>query len=171
MMKNAKNLTPIQADTLKGVLAISAVFSLGIGLAALYFKRKHEDALDKVERDTARICLDVAAEHYEQIIRRYKQAAEASSKPEHTEQSNSDFPQPDSYGKHEPSEEEWALLEEELARQRRKSEELLRKIDEQRAMLDSELERVRVKILSEQAVAHCNEQAPDPDASSSQSRL
>lgn len=56
----------------RGVLITSLAFSAVIGVGLYVLKQKHEADLDKLERDTANACLDVAAEHYERILRKYK---------------------------------------------------------------------------------------------------
>ena len=72
---NLNKLTLEQRGVLKGCLGTSAVFSIGIAIGAFFLHRKHEEELDKLERDTARSCLDVAADHYEKVLRRNKTGA------------------------------------------------------------------------------------------------
>lgn len=65
---NLNKLTPEQMGVLKGSLGTSAVFSIGIAIGAFFLHRKHEEELDKLERDTARVCLDIATEQYEKVL-------------------------------------------------------------------------------------------------------
>ena len=75
------NLTPEHIGMLKGAAATALFFSAGIAIGLFFLHRKHEEELDKLERDTARACLDVAAEHYESVIRRREK--EAKQEPLH----------------------------------------------------------------------------------------
>ena len=76
---NSKKLTPEKRGVLKGVLGTSLVFSVGIGIGAFFLHQRHEEELDKLERDTARACLDFAAEHYERVLRQKKKNGRTTS--------------------------------------------------------------------------------------------
>lgn len=74
-----KKISPEQIGVLKGVLTTSIVFSAGMIIGVIWLHQKHEEELDKIQRDTANDCLDFAAGHYENVIRRYRQASEEPS--------------------------------------------------------------------------------------------
>lgn len=69
---NLNKLSREQTSVLKGAIGATVVWGVGIIIGAFFLHRKHEEELDRLERDTARDCLDVAAEHYEKIFRRSK---------------------------------------------------------------------------------------------------
>ena len=70
------NLTPEHIGMLKGIAVAAALFFAGIVVGLLLLHGKHEEELDKLKSDTAKLCLDMAAEHYEGVIRRREKAAE-----------------------------------------------------------------------------------------------
>ena len=73
-----RKLTSEQRGFLKGVLGTSLVFAAGTGIYLYLMYQRYEDNLRKVAKDTARDCLDVAAEHYEGILRRNMQTVESA---------------------------------------------------------------------------------------------
>ena len=70
-----KQISTERAGVLKCVVATTMVFSIAAGLGLYLLKEKHEEELDELEKDTARFCLDWAAEHYERTIRRREKEA------------------------------------------------------------------------------------------------
>lgn len=64
------NLTPELIGVMKGAAATALLFVIGITIGLFFLHRKHEDELDKLEKETAITCLDFATEHYEAVIRR-----------------------------------------------------------------------------------------------------
>ena len=66
------NLLSRRRGVLEGVLGASAVFTAGIGIGLYFLHQRHEEELDKLEKDTAMSCLDFAAEHYERVLRSKK---------------------------------------------------------------------------------------------------
>ena len=126
---NSKKLTPEKRGVLKGVLGTSLVFSVGIGIGAFFLHQRHEDELDKLERDTARDCLDFAAEHYEKVLRRKnKESAK---------------------GCYEASTEEWEELEKKLEERCKEYDRLVREINTQNAQYREELAKLKSKIYAE----------------------
>ena len=70
-----KQISAERIGVLKGVVSTTLVFSIATGLGLYLLKEKHEEKLDELEKDTARFCLDWAAEHYERAIRRREKEA------------------------------------------------------------------------------------------------
>lgn len=70
-----KQLSTEQIGVLKGVVATTIVCSIATRLVLYLLKQKHEEKLDELEKDTAKFCLDWAAEHYERAIRRREKEA------------------------------------------------------------------------------------------------
>lgn len=64
------NLTPEHYGMLKGIVGTSLLFVAVIVVGLFLLHQKHEEEMDKLQRNTARDCLDVAAEHYERLIHR-----------------------------------------------------------------------------------------------------
>ena len=122
LMMNLQTLSPVQVGMLKGSLVTAILFAAGIGAGLFFLHRKHEDELDKLEKDTAMTCLDFAAEHYEGVIRRDRKAAadkkstfvEPTFKTPYYEEFLEYQRTLDSAGKQEPTEEEWAELEQKM---------------------------------------------------------
>lgn len=69
------NLTPEHIGMLKGATATALLFIAGIAIGLFFLHRKHEEEMDKLEKDTAITCLDFATEHYEGVIRRREKEA------------------------------------------------------------------------------------------------
>ena len=149
----AKNLSSEQIGVLKGILGTSLVFSLATAIGAYFWHQKHEEELDKLEKDTATKCLDIAAEHYEGVIRRREKAAERKSvsKTPYYEEFLEFQRKLDNTGSHEHTEEEWAELEKEINQQQKEHAVLSQKIKERRARLDIELDRRKLELLAEKA--------------------
>ena len=104
-----KQLSSEQIGVVKGVLGTSLVFSIGIAIGAFFVHQRHEDELDKLEQDTAKFCLDWAAEHYERSIRRKrKETEEVSDDNRETGRGYS------AMTGHEATPEEWEALEKRL---------------------------------------------------------
>ena len=144
---------------LKSVFGVSMVFisSMGIGLYVLH--QRHEKTLDKLEKDTAIACLDFAAKHYEDVIRRRDKVT--ADKITGTGQPTTMMPcyekflefqrTLDNFGKYEPTEEEWNELEEELLLQQKEHDELLQRLGEQQARVEAGLDRLKLKLLAKKA--------------------
>lgn len=152
-------LTSHQAGVWKGALATALLFTTGIGAGLVFLKRKHEDELDEVERDTARNCLDFAANHYEGVIRRKQREAvkdvESKSAPSPMTQYYEEFLEfqrrLDNAGKREPTEEEVEEMRFEMARNKKAFEEQQRELAMQEARLDREFDRIKLKLLAKKA--------------------
>lgn len=152
-------LTPEQIGILKGTLATAVIFSTGIGIGLFFLHHKHEEEMDELEKDTALTCLDFAAEHYEGVIRRGKKAAadnkgafvEPILKTPFYEEFLEYQRSLDSAGKYEPTEEEWAELEQKMMLQQKEHEELLQKLGEQKVQADVGLDRLKLKLLAKKA--------------------
>ena len=69
------NLTPEHIGMLKGATATALLFIAGIAIGLFFLHRKHEEEMDKLQKDTAITCLDFATEHYEGVIRRREKEA------------------------------------------------------------------------------------------------
>ena len=69
------NLTPELIGVLKGAIVTATFFSAVIVIGFFFLQRKHEEELNKLEVATANLCLDMAAEHYEGVIRRREKEA------------------------------------------------------------------------------------------------
>ena len=158
-MMNLNTLSPVQIGMLKGSLATAMLFSAGIGVGLFFLHRKHEEELDKIEKDTAMTCLDFAAEHYEGVIRRGKKAAadnkDAFVEPVFKTPYYEEFLEYqrtlDSTGKHKPTEEEWDTLEEKMMLQEKEYEELLQKLGEQKTQANVGIDRLKLKLLAKKA--------------------
>ena len=68
------NLLSSRRGVLEGVLGASVVFTASIGIGLYFLHQRHEEELDKLEKDTAMSCLDFAVEHYERVLRSKKSA-------------------------------------------------------------------------------------------------
>lgn len=104
------NLTPEHIGMLKGAAVTATLFSVSIAVGLFFLHRKHEEELDKLESDTARFCLDMAAEHYEgAIIRREKKLRqELSENSEKADVASDEFQKEiDAMNNHEEPDEEW----------------------------------------------------------------
>ena len=73
---NLMDLTPMQTGMLKGALFTTLAFSICIGIGLYFLWQWHENEMDKLERDTAMICLDIATEHYEKALRKNRSLGE-----------------------------------------------------------------------------------------------
>ena len=60
---------PTVSPVMQGVLATSAVFSLGIAAGLYLLHLKHEKELDRLQCETVDLCLAYSARHYERILR------------------------------------------------------------------------------------------------------
>ena len=156
---NMKTLSPGQFGLLKGSLVTATLFSTGIGIGLFFLHRKHEAELDKLEKDTAMTCLDFAAEHYEGVIRRSKQATagmvatakQPITKMTYYEEFLEYQRRLDNAVKAEPTEEERATLKQKMILQQKEYEELLQKIGEQKAQSDIGIDELKLKLLSKKA--------------------
>ena len=163
-MMNLKKLSSGQTGELRGVLVASVVFSTGIAVGLLFLKRKHEDELDKLERDTAINCLDFAAAHYEGILQRRRKVSndatasisQSVSKTLYYEEFLEFQRKLDNAGKYDPTEEEWAAIEEKTNQQQKAHEALIKRIKDQSAQMDVEFDRVKLKLLAEKATELAN---------------
>lgn len=161
-MMNLKKLSSGQTGELRGVLVASVVFSTGIAVGLLFLKRKHEDELDKLEKDTAISCLDFAAAHYEGVLRRYKKVSDdvATTQPVSKTLYYEEFLEfqrkLDNAGKYDPTEEEWEAIEEKTNQQQKAHEALIKRIEDQSAQMDIEFDRVKLKLLAEKATELAN---------------
>lgn len=131
------NLTFGQKCMLKGSLVTTLVFSTGIGIGLYFLHQKHEEELDKLQRDTAMDCLDAAAEHYEKVLCRKKASDGCVSSPrqnraetpfEETEEFQREV---DAMNNYESSLEQWDALKQDIERLKVENEHLLRDIAEQ----------------------------------------
>jgi hypothetical protein len=59
----------MNVNMLKGAAGASLVWAAAAGIGLYFLHRRHEEELDELQRDTARDCLDFAAEHYERVLR------------------------------------------------------------------------------------------------------
>ena len=154
-----KKLPLDQNGALKGALATSVVFSAGITIGLFFLKRKHEEELDKLEKDTAMNCLDVAAAHYEGVLRRREKESKVTAGPMVRPVTTAPYYEEflefqrklDNAGKQEATEEEWAALKEEIVHQGKEIEELMKKSQERLTQLDIEIERSKLGLLSAKA--------------------
>ena len=153
-----------QVGVLKNAVVTALAFSAGIGVGALALKQKHEDELDKLERDTAINCLDFAAAHYEGILRRRRKVSDdvvaSTSRPVSKTLYYEEFLEfqrkLDNAGKYDPTEEEWAAIEEKTNQQQKAHEALIKRIEDQSAQMDVEFDRVKLKLLAEKATELAN---------------
>ena len=153
---------------LEGALGTSVILAAGVGVGLYLLHQRHEKELDKLEKDTVITCLDFAAEHYEGVIRRDRKAV-ADNKAAFVEPA---FKTPyyeefleyqrtlDSAGKYEPTEEEWAALEQKMMLQQKEYEELLQKIGEQKDQADVGLDRLKLKLLAKKATELADKATP-----------
>lgn len=153
-----------QVGVLKNAVVTALAFSAGIGVGALALKQKHEDELDKLERDTAINCLDFAAAHYEGVLRRRRKASDdvtastyqSVSKTPYYEEFLAFQHKLDSAGDYEPTEEKLLVMEEEIYQQQKAHEALIKRIEDQSAQMDVEFDRVKLKLLAEKATELAN---------------
>ena len=61
-------------NMLKGAAGASLVWAAAAGIGLYFLHRRHEEELDELQRDTARDCLDFAAEHYGRVLRKREEA-------------------------------------------------------------------------------------------------
>lgn len=61
-------------NMLKGAMGASLVWAVAAGIGLYFLHRRHEEELNQLQKDTARDCLDFAAEHYERVLRRREEA-------------------------------------------------------------------------------------------------
>ena len=161
---NLKKLSSGQTSELKGALVASVVFSAGIAVGLLFLKRKHEDELDKLERDTAINCLDFAAAHYEGVLRRRRKASDdvtastyqSLSKTPYYEEFLAFQHKLDSAGDYEPTEEKLLVMEEEIYQQQKEHETLIKRIEDRSSRMDVEFDRIKLKLLAEKATELAN---------------
>ena len=139
-------LTAYQVGVLKGTALTSITLLVGFGVGYYFLYQKHEEELDKLERDTARSCLDAAAEHYEKVISRKMASKGFVSSPrqnqaetsfEDTEEFQREL---DAMNNYESSIEQWDALKQEIERLKAENERLLRDIAEQDAKCRGKLE-------------------------------
>lgn len=64
----------MNVNMLKGAAGASLVWAAAAGIGLYFLHRRHEEELDELQRDTARDCLDFAAEHYERVLRKREEA-------------------------------------------------------------------------------------------------
>ena len=163
-MLNLRKPSLNRVGVLKGAVVATVAFSAGIGVSVLVLKQKHEDELDKLERDTAINCLDFAAAHYEGILQRRRKASDdvtaatpqSVSKTPYYEEFLAFQHKLDSAGKYDPTEEEWLAMEEKINQQQKEREALIKRIEEQSARMDVEFDRVKLKLLAEKATELAN---------------
>ena len=113
------NLTPERIGMLKGTAVTAAFFSAGIAVGLFFLHRKHEEALDKLESDTAKMCLDMAAEHYEGVIlrREKKLRQDLSAQNEQPDLDSDEFEKEmDAMNNYEEPDEDWKAMHEEMDR-------------------------------------------------------
>ena len=113
------NLTPEHIGMLKGITATAFLFSAGIAVGLFFLHRKHEEELDKLESDTAKVCLDMASEHYESVIRRREKKIrqELSEKTEKPDVDSDEFQKEmDAMNNYEEPDEDWNAMHEEIHR-------------------------------------------------------
>ena len=154
-----KNFALEQSGALKEALITSVVFSAGIGIGLFFLKRKHEEELDKLEKDTAMNCLDVAAAHYEGVLRRREKESNVTvgsmvqpvTMTPYYEEFLEFQRKLDNAGKQKATEEEWAALKEEIAHPDKEIEELMKKSQERLTQLDIEIDRAKLGLLSAKA--------------------
>ena len=162
-MLNLRKPSLNQVGVLKNAVVTALAFSAGIGVGALALKQKHEDELNKLERDTAINCLDFAAAHYEGILRRRRKVSDdvvaSTSQPVSKTPYYEEFlafqHKLDSTGRCEPTEERLAM-EEEINQQQKEHEALVERLGEQSARMDVEFDRVKLKLLAEKATELAN---------------
>ena len=131
------NFTLEQRGILKGVLGTSIVSVAVAGIGLFFLHRKHEEELDKLQRDTARDCLDFAAEHYERVIRRLEKAnAPAAASAEIPFEETEEFQQEiDAMNNHEDSPDTLADWDERIRRLRQEFDAVEEEFLEKRASL------------------------------------
>lgn len=146
------NLTPEHIGMLKGATAMTALFSAGIAVGLVFLHRKHEKELDKLESDTAKVCLDMAAEHYEGVIRRREKKIrqELSEKSEESEVDSDDFQKEmDAMNNYEEPDEDWKSMREEMDRHIDEYEALAQQVAHKDAECKECLKKLGFKIYAE----------------------
>ena len=146
------NLTPEHIGMLKGVTATAVLFSAGIAVGLFFLHRKHEEALDKLESDTARFCLDMAAEHYEGVIRRREKKIkqERTGKSEEIGVDSDEFQKEiDVMNNHEQPDEDWKAMHKEMERHIAEYEALAQRVAQKDAECKECLKRLGFKIYAE----------------------
>ena len=131
---NLMSLSPMQTGIVKGSLITTLVFSASIGIGLYFLRQKHEQEMDELQKTTAKDCLDLAAEHYENILRRKKpskgsvlSASVAEDAPlEETEKTHEEITTMNNY---ESTIDQWVELKKELTRLRAEIERTLRGFD------------------------------------------
>lgn len=125
------NLTPECIGVLKGASMTAALFTAGIAVGLFFLHRKHEEALNKMESETARFCLDMAAEHYEGVIlRREKATAKARTQNLESLVADTDAFQKevDAMNNYEEPDKEWEAMHKEVERHIAESAALMQQI-------------------------------------------
>ena len=147
------NLTPEHIGMLKGAAVTAAFFSAGIAVGLVFLHRKHEEALDKLESDTAKLCLDMAAEHYEGVIRRREKAAEKASAERAAENLDIDSDELQkeiaAMNNHEEPDEDWTAMREEMDRHIDEYEALAQQVAHKDAECTECLKKLGFKIYAE----------------------
>ena len=146
------NLTPEHIGMLKGAAVTAAFFSAGIAVGLFFLHRKHEEALDKLESDTARFCLDMATEHYEGVIlrREKKLRQDLSVKNEQPDPDSDAFQKEmDAMNNYEEPDEDWKAMHEEVERHIDEYEALAKQVAQKNAECKEHLEKLASKICAE----------------------
>jgi len=163
------NLTPEHIGMLKGIAVTAALFSAGIAVGLLFLHRKHEEELDKLESDTAKVCLDMAAEHYEGIIRhREKKIRQAlSEKTEKPDVDSDKFQKEmDAMNNYEEPDEDWKAMYKEIDRHMNEYTVLAQQVAQKNAECKECLKKLASKIYVENDLiikAHPEEPTKDAD--------
>lgn len=152
-------LTPMHLGTLRGALTTTLAFSVSITLGAIWLHQKHEEELDKLQRDTAKDCLDFAASHYERVIRQNKKTSAVTEATAHRPMEktpcNEPFPEYrktlNGFGRKDASKEDWAVLQESVNKQLAEYKDLMQKIKKQSCEVDKAFDRIKQKLLADKA--------------------
>ena len=142
------NFTPEYIGMLKGAAITAAFFTTGMAVGLFSLHRKHEEALNRMESDTARFCLDMAAEHYEGVIlrREKKLRQDLSAKAEQPNPDSDEFQKEmDAMNNYEEPDEEWKAMREEMARQAEKCKALAKEISQKDAECEELLRNLAAK--------------------------
>ena len=146
------NFTPEYIGMLKGAAITAAFFTTGMAVGLFILHRKHEEALNKMESDTARFCLDMAAEHYEGVIlrREKKLRQDLSAKAEQPDPDSAEFQKEmDAMNNYEEPDEEWKAMHEEMDRHLDKYRALAQQIAQKNVESKERLEKLASKIYAE----------------------
>ena len=139
-----KNLTPEKRGMLKGMLGTSLVFTVCAGIGLYFLHQRHEDELDELEKDTAKFCLDWAAEHYERALRRKRKATEEASKD--SGEAGKDYSATTGY---EATPKEWEELEEKIIQSCAEYDRLAQELVEMDAEYRAGLDKLRAQIYAD----------------------